>query len=117
MKRLAKIENGVVENVVVTDEDMGEGYVEITSSTGECSDGDSYDPATQQFIVAEVPAEVIAEAAKAKIAESDWAMLPDIGLTTACISNFTTYRQALRNLIKNPVDGATLPTKPEVEYI
>jgi hypothetical protein len=117
MKRLAKIENGVVKNVVMSEEDMGEGYVEITSSTGECSAGDSYDSSTGEFVHAEVTAEVIEAEAKDKLADTDWTMLPDIGLTTSCIANFIAYRQTLRNLVKNPVSGAELPVKPEVEYI
>ncbi len=49
--------------------------------------------------------------AKKRIATTDWAVLPDVGL--ANVAAFETYRAALRELIKNPVAEPTWPTEPE----
>ena len=49
--------------------------------------------------------------AKAKIAATDWSVLPDVGL--ANVAAFETYRATLRELIKNPVAEPTWPTEPE----
>ena len=49
--------------------------------------------------------------AKAKIAATDWTVLPDVGL--ANVAAFETYRATLRELIKNPVAEPTWPTEPE----
>ena len=51
------------------------------------------------------------EEAKKRIATTDWAVLPDVGL--ANVAAFETYRAALRELIKNPVAEPTWPTEPE----
>lgn len=49
--------------------------------------------------------------AKEKIAATDWAVLPDVGL--ANVTAFETYRAALRELIKNPVADPVWPTEPQ----
>jgi len=48
--------------------------------------------------------------AKKRIATTDWAVLPDVGL--ANVAAFETYRAALRELIKNPVAEPVWPTEP-----
>jgi hypothetical protein len=50
------------------------------------------------------------EEAKKRIATTDWAVLPDVGL--ANVAAFETYRAALRELIKNPVAEPVWPTEP-----
>lgn len=49
--------------------------------------------------------------AKKRIAATDWAVLPDVGLANK--SEFETYRAQLRALITNPVAEPTWPTEPE----
>jgi hypothetical protein len=49
--------------------------------------------------------------AKKRIAATDWAVLPDVGLANK--TAFETYRATLRELIKNPVAEPTWPTEPE----
>lgn len=45
------------------------------------------------------------------IAESDWAMLPDVNITNK--SEFEAYRATLRNLILNPVVNPDFPVEPQ----
>jgi len=49
--------------------------------------------------------------AQKRIATTDWAVLPDVGL--ANVAAFEAYRAALRELIKNPVAEPVWPTEPE----
>jgi hypothetical protein len=49
--------------------------------------------------------------AKKRIAASDWSVLPDVGLSN--VSEFESYRAALRALIKNPVANPSFPTEPD----
>lgn len=48
--------------------------------------------------------------AKNKIALTDWAVLPDVGLQNK--ADFETYRASLRALIINPVADPVFPTEP-----
>ena len=49
--------------------------------------------------------------AKALLAQTDWAVLPDVGLANS--AEYVTYRTTLRNLVINPVADAIMPTEPE----
>ena len=49
--------------------------------------------------------------AKKRIALTDWAVLPDVGL--ANVAEFETYRAGLRALIKNPVAEPVFGTEPQ----
>lgn len=49
--------------------------------------------------------------AKKLIAETDWAVLPDVGLQNK--SEFEAYRAQLRALIVSPVADPVWPTEPE----
>jgi hypothetical protein len=60
---------------------------------------------------AQAPLDACKAEAKTRIAASDWAVLPDVGL--ANVSDFTTYRAALRSLILNPVADPVWPTEPQ----
>ena len=48
--------------------------------------------------------------AKQLLAATDWAALPDVGLSNAI--DFKTYRATLRDLVLNPVENPTFPTVP-----
>ena len=48
--------------------------------------------------------------AKKRIANSDWAVLPDVNITNK--PEFETYRTQLRNLIINPVEDPIFPVEP-----
>lgn len=52
--------------------------------------------------------------AKAKIAKTDWAVLPDVGLVNQ--ADFIAYRAALRELIINPVADPVWPTEPTPDW-
>lgn len=56
------------------------------------------------------PFAICKEKARQKIALTDWAVLPDVGL--ANISEYQEYRATLRELIKNPVANPDWPTEP-----
>lgn len=60
---------------------------------------------------AEYPLLQTKDEAKTKIAKTDWAVLPDVGL--ANVSDFVAYRDTLRALIKNPVADPVWPVEPE----
>ena len=49
--------------------------------------------------------------AKALLAQSDWAVLPDVGLANQDL--FVFYRLNLRNLVINPVADAVFEAMPE----
>lgn len=57
------------------------------------------------------PLRLTKEEAKARIAATDWAVLPDVGLSN--VSEFTAYRATLRNLIRVPVTNPSWPTEPQ----
>lgn len=57
------------------------------------------------------PLQECSNKAKELISKSDWAVLPDVGITN--VTEFETYRAALRALIKNPVAEPTFPTEPQ----
>jgi hypothetical protein len=48
--------------------------------------------------------------AKSLLAQSDWAVLPDVALINK--SDFEAYRAELRELVLNPVVNPTFPTEP-----
>ena len=48
--------------------------------------------------------------AKSLLAKTDWAVLPDVGLTNS--AEYVTYRATLRGLVLNPVENPTFPTEP-----
>ncbi len=58
--------------------------------------------------------EVKAEA-RTLIAKTDWAMLPDVGISN--VADYETYRSALREIIKNPMLNPQYPTAPEPIWI
>ena len=49
--------------------------------------------------------------AKKRIANSDWAVLPDVNISNK--SEFESYRSQLRNLILNPVENPVFPEEPQ----
>ena len=53
------------------------------------------------------------EKAKTLIQKTDWAVLPDVGLTNQ--SDFIEYRKTLRNYIINPVADPEWPAQPTAQ--
>ena len=58
----------------------------------------------------QAPLDACKEQAKTLISATDWAVLPDVGLSN--VSDFTAYRATLRQLILNPVADPVWPTEP-----
>jgi len=55
--------------------------------------------------------------AKQLIADTDWSVLEDVGLTDKCKAEYVTYRTYIRNIIKNPVEGdVSWPDVPVAEF-
>ena len=50
------------------------------------------------------------EKAKALLAQSDWSMLPDVGLANS--ADFVTYRGILRGFVTQPQADADFPIEP-----
>jgi hypothetical protein len=61
------------------------------------------------------PLNAVKDQAKVRIAASDWAVLPDVGLSNS--AEYVTYRAALRELIKNPTLDPVYPTEPQPIWI
>jgi len=54
---------------------------------------------------------------KILIAATDWSVLPDVNLTETSKNNFITYREFLRNIIINPIEGhIDWPPVPVAEW-
>lgn len=60
---------------------------------------------------AQAPLDACKAQAKDLIAKSDWAVLPDVGLSN--VSDFKAYRAILRQYILNPVADPIWPTEPQ----
>lgn len=60
---------------------------------------------------AQEPLNATKDQAKARIAASDWSVLPDVGLSNQ--ADFVAYRSALRALITNPVVNPSWPVEPQ----
>jgi hypothetical protein len=56
------------------------------------------------------------EKAQKLLSESDWAVLPDVGLTIECVQAWQNYRSVLRSIRSNPSIDAVFPEKPEIIY-
>ena len=54
--------------------------------------------------------------AKALLANTDWAVLPDVGLTAASRTAVVNYRKAVRELVVNPVAKPEWPKAPNTEW-
>jgi hypothetical protein len=55
--------------------------------------------------------------AKVLIAATDWSVLPDVTLTETSKNNFIIYREFLRNIIINPIEGHIVwPPVPVAEW-
>lgn len=55
--------------------------------------------------------------AKQLIADTDWSVLEDVGLTDKSKAEYLTYRVYIRNIIKNPIEGdISWPDKPVAEF-
>jgi hypothetical protein len=57
------------------------------------------------------PLEACKREAKKRIADTDWSVLPDVGLANK--ADFEAYRAALRSLIVTPVLDPQWPVEPE----
>jgi hypothetical protein len=87
-----------------------EGSAENSTVVVSSADMTKIDLAYTNYLAKE-PLDQCKEEAKKRIATTDWAVLPDVGLSN--VAAFQTYRAALRELIKNPVAEPTWPTEPE----
>ncbi len=131
MPKYAKLENNVVVNIVEYENaPSGSDFIEVNQSTQRVitsegvnyydgpGQGWTYNTETGRFEALEATAEENLELALQKIQASDWAVLPDIGLTSANVELWKTYRASLRSIIKNETAGdLTWPDVPNKEYI
>jgi len=116
--RLAKVENGIVENVIMVDPDnIPDWCADWPEASEDAEIGGSYDG--QKFYRRPEPAvdlEKLAADIRAErnqlLADSDWTQMPDAPVDQAA---WATYRQALRDIPQQagfPTE-ITWPTKPE----
>jgi hypothetical protein len=69
--------------------------------------------ADQQNITDTDNREEIKETSQRLLSESDWAMLPNCGLTQESIDAYVAYRAELRAIRMSDATEATFPTKPQ----
>ena len=111
IKTYARVEDGVVVQVIEQDNDthpVDSVYIECDSSVGT---GDSYDGTT--FTTKTYSAEEIRELRDARLKETDWTQMPDSPLSDSEKTAWATYRQGLRDMMDGytPTATPTFPTK------
>ncbi len=131
MSKYAKLENNVVVNIVEYENaPSGSDWVEVSQSTQRIildennnpgyegpSIGWIYNTETGRFSDGD-NTKFNTETALQKLKDSDWAVLPDVGLTPANVELWKTYRSALRAIIRNEDSGHIIwPEAPNKEYI
>jgi len=116
--KLAKIENGVVENVILVDPDnIPDWCADWPEATQDAEIGGSYDGNVffrrpEPLVDLEKLAADIRAERNQLLTESDWTQMPDAPVDQAA---WATYRQALRDISQQagfPTD-ITWPTEPE----
>lgn len=60
---------------------------------------------------AQAPFDACKAEAKQRLADTDWSVLPDVGLSNK--ADFETYRSQVRALVLNPVANPVWPTEPQ----
>lgn len=88
-------------------------YPQVTLIRGDVAyDANGNEVAYDLALVTEQAKKDICKAqAKALLAQTDWAVLPDVGLSNQ--DAFVFFRLNLRNLVKNPVADAAFEAIPE----
>lgn len=66
-------------------------------------------------LTANIPFDACVASAKKLLADSDWAMLPDVNISNK--SEFEAYRAQLRVLMFNPVAAPIFPTEPQPNWV
>jgi len=116
----------VISNAVDSSVDLGSDYVLLPESPA-YGIGDEYNSSTQTFIVVtnleryEDSAFFIkdnTDTSQSLLQESDWTVLPDVGLTPENVADWKTYRASLRVIRKNPSSTGhdNFPDKPDIIY-
>jgi hypothetical protein len=118
MSKYALIEDNIVRNVVEADFAPSSNYVLANENAGI---GDTYDPETGTFTVIPYQDDYLSsnlEQSSRILSESDWTVLPDVGLTDANVQEWKTYRATIRAIRKNPssTQDDNFPDKPDIIY-
>lgn len=66
-------------------------------------------------LTSQAPLDDCVNTAKAKLAASDWAVLPDVLISNK--TEFEAYRAELRRLMFNPVQSPVFPTEPQPNWL
>jgi len=121
MAEYAVVNNGTCENIVVCDSASSDAsWILITDSNKDGAGvGATYDAGTDTFTPPANPysAEELSEVCLRALIDSDWTQLPDVGLTTASVANWATYRAKLRQIKDGDLGFSDWPTEPEKEYL
>ena len=96
----------------VVDEDLIEGLKWLSENIPQPTNQEIANEIAR--LTALVPFQECNKTAKQKIAATDWAVLPDVGLQNK--SAFEAYRAELRALIITPVADPQWPTEPIPEW-
>jgi len=134
MAEYAEITNGKVSNIIIADTSPGDDWVDVTNTTitythtltdtntvatetEKVAPGDSYSNGSFSRNLDTETAADNERIAKTLLAESDWTVLNDVGLTSTNVQEWKTYRASLRAIAKSPSAGTTTwPVKPSKEY-
>tara|TARA_E500000318_G_scaffold10645_3_gene9429 strand:- start:14023 stop:14421 length:399 start_codon:yes stop_codon:yes gene_type:complete len=132
MPKFAELENNIILNVIIAESAPSSGqWMEITDSVKKIIPGpdgeDEYEvpglgwtlnTTTGRFESPAATSEENVEEALTRIKRSDWAVLPDVDLTSANVELWKTYRASLRSIIRNQQAGdITWPEPPDEEYV
>lgn len=131
MPNFAELENNIIVNVIESNAAPSVGqWIEITDSNKEIGTdedgnvayfeagiGSIFNSSTGRF---ESPPnlEQNVDEATVRLKASDWTVLPDVGLTSANVELWKTYRSTLRSIIRNRQEGdISWPEPPDEEYV
>lgn len=120
MAEYAVVNNGTCENIVISDSASADAsWILITDTNRDGAGvGSTYDAGTDTFTSPTDPysAEELSEMSRQALLDSDWTQLPDVGLTTASVANWATYRAKLRQIKDGDLGLSDWPTEPAKEY-
>jgi len=120
MAEYAIVNNGTCESIVVSDSASADASWILITDTNRlgAGSGSTYNASTDTFTEAvdSFTAEELYDMSIQALKDSDWTQLPDVGLTTASVVNWATYRATLRQIKDGDLGYSDWPEQPVKEY-
>lgn len=125
MARYAEVKNGICVNLIEAEAAEAQAHDNwiLIADGDEVGFGSSYDEVTKTWTRADLATEMglsnekIIALAKRELVDTDWTQLPDVGLTTGNVSEWRTYRDAIRKIKDGVVSYENWPEAPSKEYV